>query len=47
MRLSYVLRTVPDPHTLLNQESEGLHLSPEFRSLLEPLVPKTAKPLFD
>ena len=42
MRLSYVLRTVPDPHTLLNQESEGLHLSPEFRSLLEPLVPKTA-----
>ena len=45
MRLSYVryvLRTAPDPHTLLNQESEGLHLSPQFRSLLEPLVPKTA-----
>jgi len=24
-----------------NQESEGLHLSPQFKSLLEPLVPRT------
>jgi hypothetical protein len=50
MRLSYLrylLKSATDPRKLLEQESERLHLSPQFRSLLEPLVPKTAKPLFD
>ena len=45
MRLSYLrylLKTATDPRKLLEQESERLHLSPQFRSLLEPLVPKTA-----
>ena len=45
MRLSYlryVLKTVTDPRNLLEHESEDLHLSPQFESLLEPSVPKTA-----
>jgi hypothetical protein len=45
MRLSYLrylLKSATDPRKLLEQESERLHLSPQFRSLLEPLVPKTA-----
>jgi hypothetical protein len=45
MRLSYLryaLKTANDPRTLLEQESEELHLSPQFKSLLEPFVPKTA-----
>jgi hypothetical protein len=45
MRLSYLryaLKTTSDPRTLLEQESEELHLSPQFKSLLEPLVPKAA-----
>ncbi len=45
MRLSYlryVLKTVTDPRNLLEHESEDLHLSPQFESLLEPFVPKTA-----
>jgi len=45
MRLSYVryaLKTANDPRGLLEQESEGLHLSANFRSLLEPFVPQTA-----
>lgn len=46
MRLSYLryaLKTANDPRGLLEQESEELHLSANFRSLLEPFVPKTAK----
>ena len=46
MRLSYLryaLKTVTDPRALLEQESEELHLSPEFRSLLEPFLPRTAR----
>jgi len=46
MRLSYLryaLKTASDPWGLLEQESDELHLSPRFRSLLEPFVPKTAK----
>ena len=46
MRLSYVryaLKTAADPRALLEHESEELHLSARFKSLLEPLVPKTAK----
>ena len=46
MRLSYLrcaLKTASDPVGLLEQESEEQHLSPRFKSLLEPFVPKTAK----
>ena len=45
MRLSYLrywLKVATDPRQLLEQESEELHLSPQFKSLLEPFVPKTA-----
>jgi len=45
MRLSYLryaLKTANDPRGLLEQESKELHLSANFRSLLEPFVPKTA-----
>ena len=41
--LRYLLKTAPDPRTLLEQESEELNLSPKFRSLLEPFVPGTAR----
>ncbi len=40
--LSYALRISVDPHRLLEQETERLHLSPQFRSLLEPFVPRIA-----
>src|SRR6202453_1229320 len=46
MRLSYVryaLKTAADPRQVFEQESEQLHLSPRFKSLLEPFVPKTSK----
>jgi len=45
MRLSYVryaLRIATDPQKLFEQESEQLRLSPRFKSLLEPFVPKVA-----
>jgi hypothetical protein len=45
MRLSYLryaLKTASDPRGLLQQESEELRLSPQFKSLLEPFVPRTA-----
>jgi hypothetical protein len=45
MRLSYVryaVKTASDPRGLLEQESEERHLSPDFKSLLEPFVPRTA-----
>jgi Family of unknown function (DUF5519) len=45
MRLSYLryaVKTSIDPQKLFEQESEELHLSPQFKSLLEPFVPKTA-----
>ena len=45
MRLSYLryaLKTAADPHGLFEQESEELHSRPQFKSLLEPFVPKTA-----
>ena len=44
MRLSllrYRLKAARDPGKLLDQESDELRLSPRFRSLLEPFVPKT------
>jgi hypothetical protein len=43
MRLSYVryaLKSAPDPGEMLERESFALHLSPEFKSLLEPFVPR-------
>jgi Family of unknown function (DUF5519) len=46
MRLSYLryaLKTTSDPSKLFEQETEELRLSPRFKSLLEPFVPKTAK----
>jgi len=45
MRLSYLrylLKSATDPRKPFEQESEQLHLSPQFRSLLEKIVPKTA-----
>jgi hypothetical protein len=42
MRISYLryaLKTASDPHQLLKQESESLHLSPRFISLLEIFAP--------
>ncbi len=45
MRLSYLryaLKTANDPRELLEQESAELNLTPEFKSLLERFVPKTA-----
>jgi hypothetical protein len=47
MRLSYVryaLKTSTDPQKRFEQESEELGLSPRFKSLLEPFVPKTVNP---
>jgi hypothetical protein len=47
MRLSYLrysLKTASDPRGLLERESEVLHLSPQFRSLLERLPHKTDNP---
>ena len=46
MRLSYLryaLKTSADPQKLFELESEQLRLSPAFKLLLEPFVPKTAK----
>jgi Family of unknown function (DUF5519) len=43
MRLSYLrysLKRAADPRKLFEQESEELGLSPRFKSLLEPFVPK-------
>jgi hypothetical protein len=37
--LRYALRTAGDPRALLEQESERLHLSAQFRSLFEQHIP--------
>jgi hypothetical protein len=45
MRLSYLryaLKTTDNPRGFLEQETEGLHLSLQFRSLLEPFVPRVS-----
>jgi len=45
MRLSYLryaLKTASSPPEMLQQEAEELHLSPQFKSLLELFVPKAA-----
>ncbi len=42
MRLSYLryfLKTAPDPRKLFEKEGEQLHLSPQFKVLLEHFVP--------
>lgn len=42
MRLSYLryaMKAATAPRELLDQQSEELHLSPRFRSLLEPFLP--------
>jgi hypothetical protein len=36
-------QTATDPRKLLTQESEKLHWNPQFKSLLEPFVPRTAE----
>ena len=46
MRLSYLryaLKRSSEPRKVFEQESERMRLSPRFKSLLEPFVPKTAK----
>lgn len=46
MRLSYLryaLKEATDPRRLFEQESERLRLSPRFKSLLEPFVPKNVR----
>jgi Luciferase len=40
--LRYALKAASDPRGLLEQESEELNLTPEFKSLLERFVPQTA-----
>ena len=45
MRLSYLryaLKEATDPRSLFERECEELRLSPRFKSLLEPFVPKRA-----
>ena len=41
--LRYALKTSTDPQKLFEQESEELRLSPRFKWLLEPFVPKVPK----
>lgn len=46
MRLSYLryaLKTATDPLTLLERESEQLHLSPRFKTLLAAFLPESAR----
>lgn len=46
MRLShlrYALKKASDPRRLLEQEAEELRLTPRFKSLLEPFLPKTGE----
>jgi len=46
MRLSYLryaLNAATNPHILFEQKSEQLRLSPRFKSLLEPFIPKPKK----
>lgn len=46
MRLSYLryaLKTASDPRALFEQESDSLNLSSQFKSLLEPFVPRPAQ----
>jgi hypothetical protein len=40
--LRYAMKAAPDPCELLDRQSQELDLSPNFRSLLEPLLPVKA-----
>jgi hypothetical protein len=44
--LRYALKKASDPQRLFEQESERLHWSPRFKSLLQPFVPKTSNQVF-
>lgn len=41
--LRYALKSTSDPRKMFEREAEELHLSPHFRLLLEPFVPKKAE----
>ena len=41
--LRYALKEATEPRRLFEQESEELRLSPRFKSLLEPFVPKNTR----
>jgi hypothetical protein len=48
MRLSYLryaLKSANDPRNMFELESEQLHLSQSFKSLLEAFIPKISRPL--
>ena len=38
--LRYALKTASDPNGMIERESEALRLTPHFKSLLEPFVPR-------
>ena len=40
--LRYMLKVASDPRQLFENECEQLQLTPQFKSLLEPLLPRTA-----
>lgn len=40
--LRYLLKSALDPRDLLERESDQLRLSPRFRTLLEPFIPRSA-----
>ena len=42
--LRYAMKTAAAPRELFDRQSEELHLSPQFRSLLEPFLPVESAP---
>jgi len=40
--LRYALKAASDPRKVLDEYSEELQLGPQYKSLLEPFVPRTA-----
>jgi hypothetical protein len=42
--LRYAVKTAADPQALVERESEQLHLSPRFKTLLAAFFPNSAKP---
>lgn len=42
--LRYAVKTARDPQALVERESEQLHLSPRFKTLLAAFFPNSAKP---
>jgi len=43
--MRYALKTADDSRGQLEQESKRLRLRPQFKTLLEPFVPKTVNPV--